>query len=72
MWWTTGPNDAKLWGMDVDEGSFALAGSGGHFVLIMPASDIIIVHRVNTTLDDREVNGRDLSTLLQKILAARE
>ena len=71
LWWTTGRADAKLLGVDVDEGSFALTGLGGHFVLIMPASDIVIVHRVNTTLDDREVSDRDVTSLLQKILAAR-
>lgn len=72
MWWTTGPDNAKLWGVDVDEGSFALAGSNGHFVLIMPESDIVIVHRVNTTLGNREVTYQNLSALLQKVLAAHD
>ena len=72
MWWTARPEDNRLFGAVTEPGAFGTSGLGGHNMVVMPESDIVVVHRVNTAMPDApEVSDEDFATLLETILAAR-
>lgn len=72
MWWTNNPGGGdEVFGVKAEPGSFGAAGSNGHHIVVMPKSDIVIVHRVNTTLGNRSVDSNQFAHLLRLILAAR-
>ena len=71
MWWTPAPRANRLFGVEVEAGAFAATGSGGEKMVILPQSDVVIVHRVNTSMDRDEVSDEDFARLLELILAAR-
>ncbi len=73
MWYATGPNDSKFAAADVGERAFGASGWGGHWMVVLPESDIVIVHRVNTSipLRNRIVRDHEFGELLTRILAAR-
>lgn len=48
MWWITG--DQVL--SNLDEGSYFASGYRGHYIFIIPDMDLVVVHRVNTDIDD--------------------
>jgi CubicO group peptidase (beta-lactamase class C family) len=47
------------------------SGTGGHMVLIVPAMDFVLVHRVDTDIGD-SITGQEWSTLISMILDARK
>jgi len=56
FWWIS--IDGKLYpGVDVGEGAYAAHGAGGHYITIMPAYDLVVVHRVNTNDRTLPVGG---------------
>jgi CubicO group peptidase (beta-lactamase class C family) len=73
MWWVAADGDL-LPGVSLPEGSFAALGMGGHILLVIPAYDTVIVHRMDSETNrqvwsfSRDVLGRFLKVLL----AARE
>jgi CubicO group peptidase (beta-lactamase class C family) len=70
LWWLT--IDGKhLPGMTVPEGSFSARGVGGHYMLVVPAYDLVIVHRVDTDIEGREVTKPQIAKLVQMIFDAR-
>ena len=63
MWWT-GPSSAP-------PGSFFAAGNGGQYALVVPARDLVVVHRINTDRGvARDPGIRQMGRLLRAILAA--
>ena len=72
MWWVAVDGnilpDAKL-----PDGTYAALGSGGHCVIVLPALDTVIVHRINTDIPEARVNvsRAQLAPMLQAILDAR-
>jgi CubicO group peptidase (beta-lactamase class C family) len=71
LWWLT--IDGKhLPGIKVPEGTFSARGVGGQLLLVVPAYDLVIVHRVNTDVPKREVTKPELGKLVGLILDARE
>jgi len=62
MWWT-GPSVAPA-------GSFFAAGNGGQYAFVVPARDLVVVHRVNTDGRARDVGGSKVVPLLRRILDA--
>lgn len=69
MWWVA--VDGNLFpGVTLPEGSFAALGTGGHFLLIIPAFDTVIVHRMESETNrqvwslSRDYFGRFLKVLL--------
>ncbi len=73
MWWTAKPETLQLFGVTTEEGAFAAAGSGGHRVVVLPKSDIVIVHRIAAmnTLSKLEVTPEQFTAFLGMVLAAR-
>jgi CubicO group peptidase (beta-lactamase class C family) len=53
------------------EGTYSARGMGGHFVVVIPEYDMVFVHRVNTFFPENSVSTKDVGTLLNMILAAK-
>jgi CubicO group peptidase (beta-lactamase class C family) len=70
MWWTTRDDSDELFGIHTEPGAFAASGSNGHRVFILPKADIVIVHRVNTSLGNKAVSETEIKTLVDLILSA--
>ena len=54
----------------VPDGTYAAKGAGGHVVLVMPALDAVLVHRVDTDQPGREVTRGQFGRLLRLLLKA--
>ncbi|MGZ5117797.1 MAG: serine hydrolase domain-containing protein [Burkholderiales bacterium] len=52
-------------------GSFLASGAHGHKILVVPALDLVLVHRVDTDVRGRNVTLRQFGQLAQMILEAR-
>jgi len=70
LWWVWRDN-RLLPVVELPEGSFAALGWGGHCILVVPAFDTIIVHRVDTGIEGRQLDVYKLGELLRLILKAR-
>ena len=74
MWWVARDFNkfSLLPGVALPEGTFMAHGSGGHSVLIMPAYDLVIVHRVDTDVrGGKRVSKEEEGRLVGLILSAR-
>jgi CubicO group peptidase (beta-lactamase class C family) len=71
LWWTEA--DGKHFpGVDLGGGSFSARGIGGHFVVVIPARNLVIVHRVDNGDDQHEVvTYQQFGHLLKLILDAQ-
>ena len=54
----------------VPEGTFSARGAGGHYIVVIPEYDMVVVHRVDT-FGPHSVSGGDFGKLLGMILEAR-
>ena len=54
------------------DGSYSARGAGGHYILVIPAYDLVIVHRVNTDIQGRSVSSAEFGRLVKLILDARK
>lgn len=70
MWWVASQGK-HLPGVKLPEGSYSARGAGGHYILVIPAFDLVIVHRVNTDVRGRAVSPAQFGQLVQLILDAR-
>jgi CubicO group peptidase (beta-lactamase class C family) len=70
MWWV-GREGILFPQAIVPRGSYAALGAGGHVVLVLPALDAVLVHRVDTDQPGREVTGPQVGRLVRLILAAK-
>jgi CubicO group peptidase (beta-lactamase class C family) len=75
LWWV-GTNGSLILGANLPDGSFAAEGYRGHYIVIMPALDLVVVHRVDTDLPwpspgAKAVGMGQFGKLLQLILDAR-
>jgi CubicO group peptidase (beta-lactamase class C family) len=71
MWWNRrGPSCFP--GAQRDDRCFYAAGNFGQYVFIIPALDLVVVHRVNTDATRHRVAGRDFRALVALIAAAGE
>jgi CubicO group peptidase (beta-lactamase class C family) len=73
MWWVAKDNNKfpHLPNVKLKEGAYSARGMGGHFVVIIPEYDMVFVHRVNTFFPENSVSTKDVGTLLNMILAAK-
>lgn len=73
MWWVARDFNKypHLRGVTLPEGSYSAQGSGGHYLVVIPEYDLVVVHRVNTDIRGNRVTGRQFGKLLGEILAAR-
>lgn len=70
MWWVAA-NGRHVPGVSIPDGSYSARGAGGHYILIIPAYDLVIVHRVNTDIQGNSVSGEEFGKLVKLILDAR-
>ncbi|HZZ93470.1 MAG TPA: serine hydrolase [Usitatibacter sp.] len=70
MWWVA-VNDVHFPQMSVPHGTYTARGAGGHYVVVIPALDLVVVHRADTDAPEGKVEGLEFGALLEKILAAR-
>jgi len=69
MWWTERAG-AGLPGVVLPAGSYSAQGVGGQSCLVIPALDLVIVHRVDTDQKGTEVSRFAFGHLVRLILAA--
>ena len=70
MWWVA-QGDVHFPQMSVPPGTYTARGAGGHYVVVVPSLDLVVVHRADTDAKDRKVEGLAFGSLMEKILAAR-
>lgn len=70
LWWVA-VNGRHLPGVELPDGSYSARGAGGHYILVIPAYDLVIVHRVNTDIQGRSVSAAEFGRLVKLILEAR-
>lgn len=70
LWWVA-VDGRHLPGVTLPAGSYSARGAGGHYILVVPAYDLVIVHRVNTDIPGRQVTAAEFGQLVLRILAAR-
>ncbi len=70
LWWVA-VNGRHLPGVTVPDGTYSARGAGGHIILVVPAYDLVIVHRVNTDEPGREVTAQQFGRLVKLIFDAR-
>lgn len=69
LWWVS--RHGIHWpGVIVPEGTYSARGIGGHRLVVMPALDLVLVHRVDTREREREVTSTQFGRLLALLLDA--
>jgi CubicO group peptidase (beta-lactamase class C family) len=73
MWWVAKDHNKlpHLPNCRLPEGTYSARGAGGHFLVVIPDRDMVVVHRVDTFVDGNNVTAGDFGRLLQKILDAK-
>jgi CubicO group peptidase (beta-lactamase class C family) len=71
LWWVA-VNGNHYPKAEVPDGSFSAWGAGGHFIAVIPALNVVVVHRVNTDDPAKKVTLDQFGELLRLILAARK
>jgi CubicO group peptidase (beta-lactamase class C family) len=70
MWWVAvGGKHLPL--VKLSDGSYSARGYNGHFIVVIPDMDLVVVHRVNTDIDNM-VTDTEFGILLGLILDAKE
>jgi CubicO group peptidase (beta-lactamase class C family) len=69
LWWIAA--DGRHLPFGIPDGSYTARGAGGHYVLVIPQWDIVIVHRVNTFQRSNRVTGQEFGQLTRLVLEAR-
>lgn len=70
MWWVE-VQGRHLPSIQVPAGTFSAQGYGGHLVVVVPAYDLVVVHRVDTDNLRNHVSDEQFGQLLKMILDAR-
>jgi len=71
LWWIA-VDGRHLPGVTMPEGSYSARGAGGHYILVIPSYDLVIVHRVNTDIQGRSVRSAEFGHLVKLILDAKQ
>lgn len=70
MWWVA--VDGKHFpGVTLPEGSYSARGYRGQYLVVIPAWDLVVCHRVNSFQQNAAVSKDDFGKLLSMIVAAR-
>ena len=70
LWWIA-VDGRHLPGVTLPQGTYSARGAGGHYILVIPRDDLVIVHRVNTDVAGNQVSAAEFGKLVQLILAAK-
>lgn len=71
MWWLE-RDGIFAPGCRMPKGSYSAVGAGGHYCMVIPAMDMVIVHRVNTDIEGRALGKVGLGRLMKVIFSARQ
>lgn len=73
MWWVARNYNKypHLPGVEIPEGSYSARGAGGHYILIIPDLNMVIVHRVDTDKRGYSVSKEEMGHLTKLILDAK-
>lgn len=70
MWWLE--RDGVMFpGVRTPSGSYSAVGAGGHYCMVVPQHDLVIIHRVDTESPDKVVSRHGFGRIVAAILAAR-
>jgi CubicO group peptidase (beta-lactamase class C family) len=70
QWWVA-VDGRHFPGMTADEGMYSAIGAYGQYIVVIPARDLVVVHRVNSDVTIREVDTLQFGRLLRMILEAK-
>ena len=72
MWWVARNHNKHphLPNVTLPEGTYSARGAGGHYLLVLPSRNMVIVHRVNTDIKGNSVAKGDFGKLVDLILQA--
>jgi CubicO group peptidase (beta-lactamase class C family) len=70
LWWVA-VSGKHLPGVTMPDGSYSARGAGGHYILVVPAYDLVFVHRVNTDIRGRQVTAEEFGRLVKLVFDAR-
>jgi CubicO group peptidase (beta-lactamase class C family) len=72
MWWVAKDHNKypHFPNVDLKEGTYSARGYGGHYIVVIPEYDMVVVHRVDT-FKRNYVRPEPFGTLLKKILDAK-
>jgi len=73
MWWVAkqGNKYPHLPNVKLKDGAYSARGAGGHYILVLPEYDMVIVHRVNTYQRGQAVSSSQMGRLVNLILASK-
>jgi CubicO group peptidase (beta-lactamase class C family) len=71
LWWVA-VNGNHYPHVELPDGSFSAWGSGGHFVAVIPAFNLVVVHRVDTDDASKKVTLEQFGELLRLILTSKK
>jgi CubicO group peptidase (beta-lactamase class C family) len=73
MWWVAKDHNKlpHFPGVTVKEGTYSARGYGGHYIVVIPEYDMVVVHRVDTFERDNYVIPPQFGKLLRLILEAK-
>ncbi len=69
MWWLE-RDGVFLPGVRTPSGSFAAQGAGGHYCMVVPPLDMVIIHRVDTDVDGTAISKHGFGKVLKAIFDA--
>lgn len=70
LWWIT-VHHRLFPNVEVSEQAFAGTGLGGHYLVMIPDLDLVVVHRTNTDIPQPRINDKQFGKLIKMILDAR-
>jgi CubicO group peptidase (beta-lactamase class C family) len=70
LWWVA-TQGKHLPAVTLPAGSYSARGNRGHYILVIPAFDVVIVHRVNTDMPAQQVTSAQFGELVRLILEAK-
>lgn len=68
MWWVE-TQGVHFPGISVPTGTYSARGGRGHYLVVIPSHELVIVHRVNSIEGNTGVGLREFGDLLSKILS---
>jgi CubicO group peptidase (beta-lactamase class C family) len=71
LWWVAPNGGPHFTSADFKGQVFSARGAGGHYIVVAPYLDLVVVHRVNTDIPGRQVTDAQFGHLIQLILDAR-
>ena len=70
MWWVANQG-IHFPQMSVPHGTYSARGARGHYIVVVPERELVVVHRVDTDAAGHKVSAMDFGALLESILQAQ-